>query len=214
MNHKSTSVSLIMFILSLLVFSVTSFAWFALSDSARVNEFVVPVNEYNANITFQVSKNGGIPQTITTEAQMTAFLKNALPGDLFAFSVSIENLSSSKVKASIYFNDITSTNANSGYDMRNVFYLVNGAVTVQGSTNTLPLNSATPVTFEGQTFSNYRLSNLINQSQDITIITDIEIPISQSVFIQFSVQFDPNTTKSEYQAGILRIASLLAIFDA
>ena len=213
MNHKSTSVSIIMFILSLLVFSASSFAWFALSDSARVNEFVVPVNEYAAKITFQVSKNGGSPQTITTEAQMTAFLNNALPGDLFSFTVTIENLSTSEVNASINFKDITSTNANSGYDMRNVFYLVNGTVTVQGSAITLPLNSTTPTTFEGQTFSNYRLSNLINGSQDMTIITGLEIPISQTVFIQFSIQFDSNTTKSEYQAGILRIASLLAIFD-
>lgn len=214
MNHKSMSVTVIMFILSLLVFSASSFAWFALSDSSRVNEFVIPVNNYDAEIIFQVKKNNGSYVTINTEAEMTAFLNNALPGDIFDFIVTIENLSTSIVVASIYFNDITSNNPNSGYDMRNVFLLMDGTVSVNASANLLPLNSSTPVTFEGQTFSNYRLSNLIDGSHDITIITDVNIPINQTVFIEFKIQFDPNTSRQEYQAGILRIASLLAVFDA
>lgn len=214
MNHKSMGVTVVMFILSLLVFSASSFAWFALTDSSRVNEFVVPVNNYEAEIIFQVSKNGGTHTTITTEAEMTAFLNNSMPGDIFDFIVTIENLSTSSVVASIYFNDITSTNPNSGYDMRHVFYIVDGVVSVNASANNLPLNSTTPLIYEGQTFSNYRLSNLIDVSNDITIITDVNIPISQIVFIEFSIQFDPNTSKSEYQAGILSIASLLAVFDA
>ena len=213
MNHKSSSVTLVMFILSLLVFSASSFAWFALSDSARVNEFVVPVNEYDAEIVFQVKKNGGTFTTITTETEMTAFLNDALPGDLFEFIVTIENLSTSTVKASIYFNDIVSNNPNAGYDMRNVFYLVGGEITVNASTLDLPLNSTTPLIFEGQTFSDYRLSNLIDTSNDITIITNVNVPISQTIFIEFAIQFDPNTTKQEYQAGSLSIASLLAVFD-
>jgi hypothetical protein len=214
MNHKSMSVTVIMFILSLLVFSASSFAWFALSDSSRVNEFVVPVNNYEAEIIFQVSKNGGTYTTITTEAEMTAFLNNAMPGDLFDFIVTIENLSTSSVVASIYFNDVTSDNPNAGYDMRNVFYIVDGGISVNASTLNLPLNSTTPLTFEGQTFSNYRLNNLIDASQDITIVTNVNIPISQIVFIEFSIQFDPNTSNQAYQAGIMRIASLLAVFDA
>ncbi len=214
MNHKSMSVTVIMFILSLLVFSASSFAWFALSDSSRVNEFVVPVNNYEAEIIFQVSKNGGTYTTITTEAEMTAFLNNAMPGDLFDFIVTIENLSTSSVVASIYFNDVTSDNPNAGYDMRNVFYIVDGVISVNASTLNLPLNSTTPLTFEGQTFSNYRLNNLIDASQDITIVTNVNIPISQIVFIEFSIQFDPNTSNQAYQAGIMRIASLLAVFDA
>lgn len=213
MNHKSTSVTLVMFILSLLVFSASSFAWFALSDSARVNEFVVPVNEYDAEIVFQVKKNGGTFTTITTEAEMTAFLNDALPGDLFEFIVTIENLSTSSVQASIYFNDIASTNPNAGYDMRNVFYLVDGEITVNASTLDIPLNSTTPLIFQGQTFSDYRLSNLMDAGNDITIVTSINVPISQTIFIEFAIQFDPNTSKQEYQAGSLSIASLLAIFD-
>lgn len=214
MNHKSMGVTVVMFILSLLVFSASSFAWFALTDTSRVNEFVVPVNNYEAEIVFQVSKNGSAYSTITTEAEMTALLNNSMPGDLFDFIVTIENLSTSSVVASIYFNDILSTNPNAGYDMRHVFYIVDGVVSVNASANNLPLNSTTPLTFEGQTFSNYRLSNLIDASNDITIITDVNIPISQTVFIEFAIMFDQNTSKQEYQAGILSIASLLAVFDA
>ena len=214
MNHKSMGVTIVMFILSLLVFSASSFAWFALTDTSRVNEFVVPVNDYEAEIIFQVSKNGSAYSTITTEEEMTAFLNNSMPGDLFDFIVTIENLSTSSVFASIYFNDITSTNPNAGYDMRHVFYIVDGVVNVNGSINHLPLNSTTPLTFEGQTFSDYRLSNLIDVSNDITIITNINIPMTQTVFIEFAIKFDQNTSKQEYQAGILSIASLLAVFDA
>lgn len=214
MNHKSMGVTIIMFILSLLVFSASSFAWFALTDTSRVNEFVVPVNNYEAEIIFQVRKNGGSYSTVTTEEDMTAFLNNSMPGDLFDFIVTIENLSTSSVKANIYFNDVTNSNPNVGYDMRNVFYIVGGSISVNASAINLPLNSTTPLTFEGQTFSNYRLSNLIDVSNDITIITDVNIPISQTVFIEFSIKFDENTTKAEYQAGILSIASLLAVFDA
>lgn len=213
MNHKSTGVTLVMFILSLLVFSASSFAWFALSNSARVNEFVVAVNEYEAEIVFQVKKNGGTFTTITTETEMTAFLNDALPGDLFEFIVTIENLSTSSVQASIYFNDIASTNPNAGYDMRNVFYLVDGEITVNASTLDIPLNSTTPLIFQGQTFSDYRLSNLMDAGNDITIVTSINVPISQTIFIEFAIQFDPNTSKQEYQAGSLSIASLLAVFD-
>jgi hypothetical protein len=172
------------------------------------------VNNYEAEIIFQVSKNGGTYTTITTEAEMTAFLNNAMPGDLFDFIVTIENLSTSSVVASIYFNDVTSDNPNAGYDMRNVFYIVDGVISVNASTLNLPLNSTTPLTFEGQTFSNYRFNNLIDASQDITIVTNVNIPISQIVFIEFSIQFDPNTSNQAYQAGIMRIASLLAVFDA
>lgn len=214
MNHKSMGVTIIMFILSLLVFSASSFAWFALTDTSRVNEFVVPVNNYEAEIIFQVRKNGGSYSTITTEEDMTAFLNNSMPGDLFDFIVTIENLSTSSVKANIYFNDVTNSNPNVGYDMRNVFYIVGGSISVNASAINLPLNSTTTLTFEGQTFSNYRLSNLIDVSNDITIITDVNIPISQTVFIEFSIKFDENTSKAEYQAGILSIASLLAVFDA
>lgn len=213
MNQKSMGVSIVMLVLSLLVFTASSFAWFALSDAARVDPFVVEVNNYDAEITFQISKNGGAFQNLTTQASIAAFMAKSLPSDYYNFNVSIENASSTKVTASIYFNDITSHTTNPNFDMRDVFFITGGTITLNASTTPVPVNSSTPVTKHGVLLSNFRLSNIINGSNDITIIDDLEIALGGTVFIEFGLTFQSETEHIEYQAGILTIGGLYVVFD-
>lgn len=213
MNHKSMSVSLIMLVLSLLLFTASSFAWFALSDAAKVDPFIVEVNEYEADIVFQISKNGGEPQTLITQSEIAQFLANSVPSDYFDFVITVENLSSTHVSASIYFNDILSTTSDNNYDMRDVFLITDGLLSVNASTNPIPQNDPTAVTKYGQLLSNYRLSNLIDGSNDFMIIQEINIPIGAKVFIQFGLTYHETTEHIAYQGGILTIGGLYVVFD-
>lgn len=213
MNHKSMSVSIIMLVLSLLVFTASSFAWFALSDAAKVDSFIVEVNEYEADIVFQISKNGGTPQTLITQSEIAQFLSNSVPSDYFDFLITVENLSSTHVTASIYFNDIISTTSDSNYDMRDVFLITDGLLTINASTNPVPQNSTSPVTKYGQLLSNNRLSNLIDASNDFMIIDEIDLTIGQTVFIEFGLTYHETTAQMAYQGGILTIGGLYVVFD-
>lgn len=213
MNQKSMGISIIMLVLSLLVFTASSFAWFALSDAARVDPFVVEVNNYDAEITFQISKNGGAYQSLNTQASIAAFMAKSVPSDYYSFNISIENASSTKVTASIYFNDITSQTTNPSFDMRDVYYITGGTITLNASTTPIAVNSSTPVTEHGQLLSNYRLSNIIDGSNDIAIIDNLEVALGGTVFIEFGLTFQAETEHIEYQAGILTIGGLYVVFD-
>lgn len=213
MNKKSMSVSVIMLVLSLLVFTASSFAWFALSDSARVDPFVVEVNNYEAEITFQISKNGGPFLSKNTQSEIADFMSKSLPSDYYDFIIAIENASSTKVTASIYFNDITSQTNDPSYDMRDVFFVTNGSIKVSASTHPIIVNSSTPVTKHGQLLENHRLSNIIDASNDFLIIEELDVLLSQTVFIEFSLTFQSTTEDIKYQAGTLTIGGLYVVFD-
>jgi len=214
MNHKSTSVTLTMFILSLLLLTVTSFAWFAITNYANVDGFVVSVSDYEAEITFSIKKNGGEAQILETESELQAFFANSFPSDYYDVEVIIENKSTTNVNADVYFEPITSLTSNVLYDMRNVFLIDNGTLSLNNQSVALSLASTDPITFDGQTLSMYRLNNLIDLNDRLSFTSGFELDQGQFLVIKFRLLFDPTTESKAYQAGQLKLGKLVVVLNS
>lgn len=214
MNDKSISLSIIMFVLSLLLFAVSSFAWFALSDAAKVDPFVVGVSKYDANIEIEIRKNSTLEadyQLFTSKSEIQAFLNNALPADQFDFRIKIQNLSTNLVSTNIYFNNILS--ANTSLDMRDVFLLVDGQIVVDGNTIQPTKKNLDETIIADQVLSLNRLSNYIDDNNTFTIYEELQLEVNDTIFITFSLAFDETTSDAIYQNGILSIQGLYIEFN-
>lgn len=208
------SITLSMFVLSLLLLTVTSYAWFAITSSVGLDGFVVTVSDYQADITLNLKKNGGAAEIIQTESEIQAFFANTVPGDYYDFEIIIKNESNVSVMADVFLDPVTNVTIDTNYDMRDVFYIDNGAVAINNQSLTLTPNNLDSVTIGGQTLNLYRVKNLINLQSKLILKSEQSLVEGELLVIKFRLVFDSNTALSAYQAGQLKLGKLVVVLNS
>lgn len=204
--------SFLMFASALLLFFGVVFAWFSLTPTVKVENFVVNINNYDAIIILEVKKNDGDYTAVTSQEDIYQIFYNTVPDDYLYFRLTVINNSNNPVTADIFMNNITSVAADD-YDMRNVFYFVDGKISIDGNAVYIEVNDETPVTEHGQTLPLYRLNNIINDDSDLFLVNDLPYAGYQTRVLEFAIAFDYNTEAKGYEEGILAIASLNIFFN-
>lgn len=198
MDNKKIFSSLISFAVAILIFTATIFAWITLQEQASVDDFVLNVNDIKSEITLEVSKNGGDFVPLITEEDFNQILNDALPSNSFLFRLTITNKSSRATKIKVVLQDIRNINPlHDGFDMRDVFYIQDGIISVDGI-NTTPWN---------ESLIPYNINALL-VNNNILLIDNHNLEIDEDVIIQFGLVYDENTSAIEYQDGKLNIGAI------
>jgi hypothetical protein len=213
MSQGKLVVSAISTFLSLAVFLTAVFAWFSLSDESDVHPIAVSTGDYAALLKLEAARNDGPLIQINDGGAMATLFANAVPTEGFFFKFTVTNDSNSPVVATIILKNVQSMNVPSPFDMRDVFAIEDGTVTVDGADQTLSVNSTDPVVVEGQTLLLHRLSNLTNADDSIILAQGIQLEPDEETIISFRLIYDPATSSPSYRYGRLYIQSLQAVFN-
>ncbi len=213
MSQGKLIVSAISTLLSLSVFLTAVFAWFSLADETNMKPIAVSTGDYQALLTLEASRNDGPLIQIDSGEAMATLLANAVPTEGFFFKFTVKNDSNSPVIADVIMKNVQSMNVPLPIDMRDVFVIDQGMVTVDGTDHVLSVNSTSPVVVEGHTLQLYRLSNLINSDQSIVLAEDIALEGEEETVISFRLIYDGETSSPSYRYGRLYIQSLQAVFN-
>lgn len=203
MEKKQFFSSLISFSFTLLFLSVAIFAWFTLREQAGVDDIVLNVNELKSDIILKVKKNDGEFIEVETREELDALFYNTLPSDVFLFNLLITNKSSRESYISVSLNGITSINPHEGFDMRDVFYIEEGIISVNG-VNQEPLNINE--NNQGE-FNLYNLNNII-KNLNIELLNNFLLDVNEDLEIEFSIVYDQNVSAIEFQDGKLSIGGI------
>lgn len=208
MENKKVLGSLMSFALTILIFSATIFAWITLSEQASIDDFVLNVNELKSDIELKIKKNNGDFVDIKNQEDFNALITNALPSDTYLFNLVITNKStrSSSIKIALY--DIDYINVNNDYDMRNVFYLQDGLISLNGALQQFlePITEE-PGEVHNQELNLFNLNNLI-VNRSIVLLDNYFLEIDQELMVEFTIVYDQNTSAKEYQDGKLSISAI------
>lgn len=209
--------SLVALVCAVLLLASTIFAWITLRPTAEVQEFVVNAGEYKLGIKLELRKrneflNGEFTECRTRE-DIQEFFRNAVPNDSFDFRLTLTNRSSFPVKAKITLLNIQSSALPEGFDMRDVFYIDDGTVKLDGEEWQLAVNSEDEAELHGQTLNLHRLSNLMDGSSNILLLENVPLALEQAVVIEFTLTYDRTTSHMNYQNGVIGIDAILINYE-
>lgn len=217
MKDKGLAKALIMFIISITTLSVSVFAWFAISNQANIGHIIGQTADYSAILVFKVKKNGDPDWTeIETINDMHDFFGNTIPNDEIYFEIDIKNDGNKDLLVDLMIRNLYSEVSYAGFDMLDVYYLRDGQITVKDfdslvADEIIPLHHTpdpTPVVKHDQTLNLYRFSNLVDSNNHFTILNNYFVPIGRSIRVNFSIVYDENTSRSEYETGIFHLNSI------
>jgi hypothetical protein len=203
-KHKIV-LSIASLFLSIVIFMVSVFAWFTLTDISKVNEVDVPVGQYDAEITLEVKKNDLNFVVINNQLSMLQVFTNAVPSDTFHFRLTIENTSSLDTHVAVSIINPVSSNVIDPFSKLDVFYIDQGQILVDSVPTTLVPNNITPYIVAGQEMNLYRLSNLVNNIGNLLLVSGEQIATNESIVVEFILIYDQNTSNQVYQNAILNI---------
>jgi len=204
MDKKTIFGSLLSLALTVLLLATTVYAWFTLQSHASIESFVIDVHEMTSSITLEVSKNGEDFVELITQEDFNAIFADALPSNTFLFKLTIENQSTRSTTIKVVLHNIENDNVNVEFDMRDVFFLDKGIISLDGDDlDPLEIENEDP----NPEFDDYCLNNLLLDG-DIILIDDYSFEIDQDVVIMFTIIYDENTSAIEYQAGKLHISAI------
>ena len=207
MENKKIILSFLSMVFSILLLAASVFAWFTLQSQTRIDEIVLNVNNLKSEIKLEVSKNDGEFIEPIEKQDFDALFRNSVPSDKFHFRLTITNKSSKETNLKVVLSSIYSDNVNEGFDMRNVFYIKDGVVTINGKDKVLEINEEELDQLFGQELNLYNFNNLISNN-NITILENYNFEIEESVIIEFKIIYDHKTSRIEYQDGKLSIGSI------
>lgn len=207
MENKKIILSFLSMVFSILLLAASVFAWFTLQSQTRIDEIVLNVNKLKSEIKLEVSKNDGEFIELIEMQDFDALFGNSVPSDKFHFRLTITNKSSKETNLKVVLSSIYSDNVNEGFDMRNVFYIEDGVVTINGIDKVLEINEEELDQLFDQKLNLYNFNNLISNN-NITILENYNFEIEESVIIEFKIIYDHNTSRIEYQDGKLSIGSI------
>lgn len=206
--------SLLFFVLSILLLVVSSLAWFASNNQADVDEVVQTIGKYDVDVTLEVMTSHQTEYVvIETDEQLATLLGNSLPNDAFSFKLTIVNQSTSNIDFSVIFSDFLSVPSIEGYNMLDVFYLVNGAVEIQDESQAtideviLPYISDEIVTIDEVELQLYRFSNLASNGR-LLFLSDVALPYEGTRVLLFTIKFDENTENLAFQQASFSINTI------
>src|SRR5690554_921683 len=207
MENKKIILSFLSMVFSILLLAASVFAWFTLQSQTRIDEIVLNVNNLKSEIKLEVSKNDGKFIELIEKQDFDALFGNSVPSDKFHFRLTITNKSSKETNLKVVLSSIYSDNVNEGFDMRNVFYIKDGVVTINGIDKVLEINEEELDQLFDQELNLYNFNNLISNN-NITILENYNFEIEESVIIEFKIIYDHKTSRIEYQDGKLSIGSI------
>lgn len=213
MKKRKLIESFLLLGITILLMISATFAWLSMDTDSEVNEVLIPVGAVDVDIDLYISYNGGEYKKIVTEDDMKDMFTNVIPGDIFGFKLELVNHSSSAVSTRVRMADIISTNENEEYDIRDIFYLLNGVINIDGIDTTLPVNNEEDVVIHDQEVSKYRLNNLIDSSNSIYLLEDEELAYNASKNITFTLVYDHQTEDINYQLGQIKISAIIIYFN-
>ncbi|MDD4212272.1 MAG: hypothetical protein PHY42_02605 [Bacilli bacterium] len=206
--------SLLFFALSIVLLVASSLAWFASQNETDVDEVVQTVGKYDIHVVLEVkTSHAPIYDVIESVEELEALLAYSLPNDIYDFKLTITNQSSSAIDISIVFSNFISEPSIEGYNMLDVFYLVDGKVTIQDALGealsqvTLDPISEIPVELDEYYLELYRFSNLVSTDR-LTVLADYPLPYEATRVVLYTIQFDRNTENVAFEEAQFSINTI------
>lgn len=209
MESKKFMGSILAFLFASLMLTMSIYAWITLSQQSHIDQFVVSVNDFRADLILEVKKNSGEYMIIETTNDIDLMFNNAVPNDKFYFKLTIINKSTKPASTSIKINDIVSSNTNQNFDMRDIFYLIDGKIFINQTEFIVNCDDVNPVIIHDQEVNIYRFNNIIDESNDLYLVQNITLDIDEQLLIEFAICYDALTEHINYQLGIFTIGSFL-----
>jgi len=173
-----------------LLFS-TIYAWITLQEQANVGNFQISVEDYRLIVTFEVSRNGEPYHPV----ESINVFDLAVPSDTFAFRMVVENQGNTKANVFVRIPKIQSNAQDENYNLLDVFYLEEGKIIVDTEEHILDQED-------------YRLSNLIDESEGLSILENKELNPGAQTVITFVIKYDEETSDLGYQNGSIIIKEI------
>lgn len=217
MKDKGITNAFLMFIVSLITLAVSLFAWFAVSQEANIGKIIGATADYSAILEFEVKKNYEVEWTkIQTINYMNDFFGNTVPNDQIDFKIDIENNGNRELNINLVIRNLFSVVSYPGFDMLDVYYLKDGLITLRYNDSLIPdeiiplliAPDPTPVVKHDQILNLYRFSNLIDSNNNFTILNNFVIEEGVDISVYFSIVYDQNTSRSEYELGVFHLNSI------
>lgn len=181
--------SLILLLVSLIVLAATVIAWFAVSSTNKVDDFLLNSTSYKMELTLEVKVNENEYTLISTKEQMDQLFSNAIPSDTLKFKIGINYLGSKDLVVDILLYNITDS------ELLEWFY-IKDMVSVYNDLNDLE---------SSKDFQNKSLEELRDSNKNVMLFNDLTLEVNSNKHIEFSLVFNEN---SEVQNKILEIKAL------
>lgn len=181
--------SLILLLISLIVLAATVIAWFAVSSTNKVDDFLLNSTSYKMELTLEVKVNENEYTLISTKEQMDQLFSNAIPSDTLKFKIGINYLGSKDLVVDILLYNITDS------ELLEWFY-IKDMVSVYNDLNDLE---------SSKDFQNKSLEELRDSNKNVMLFNDLTLEVNSNKHIEFSLVFNEN---SEVQNKILEIKAL------
>lgn len=199
------------FVLSLITLVSSVFAWVNISKITNLKGPGGNIGDYTDLVTFEVkrlSKPELGYEEIVDNLDMMRVFGETKPGEAYTFRIKINN---NNVHAFDFFANISnignnySYGGNEDFDIREVFYIDNGEIIIKDSdeneiADMQDYNALNPRPGNNQQLNHYRLSNLMDEDNNsIALILPYTILPGESITIEFTLVYDPNTVDIGYQ---------------
>lgn len=181
--------SLILLLVSLIVLAATVIAWFAVSSTNKVDDFLLNSTSYKMELTLEVKVNENEYTLISTKEKMDQLFSNAIPSDTLKFKIGINYLGSKDLVVDILLYNITDS------ELLEWFY-IKDMVSVYNDLNDLE---------SSKDFQNKSLEELRDSNKNVMLFNDLTLEVNSNKHIEFSLVFNEN---SEVQNKILEIKAL------
>ncbi|WP_264229448.1 hypothetical protein [Acholeplasma laidlawii] len=215
MKDKGLTKAFMMFIVSLITLASAAFAWFSTSSQNKIGQIIGQTADYSAILVFDVKKGDDLDYTsIETIDEMHEFFGNTVPNDRIHFKIDIENNGNKDFKADLVIRNIFSEVSYAGFNMLDVYYLEDGKITIVDVNEALPdevitlPGDAAPPTVHDQVLNPYRFSYLVDGQNNLNILNQYDVPIGRSISVLFTIVYDENTSRTEYEGGIFHLNSI------
>lgn len=206
---------LIFLILTFVLLGSTVYAWFSLGSKTTVDFIEMNVGTDQVETHLYIKKNSEQEVRVITQEDIQNILNSGIPGDEYQFRLRVINYRNKTTKVNLTLNNITSR-PHPGYedaDIRDVYVIKDAKVNYGANFVTLtPNNTAPAVGLDGQVLSVNRINNFIT-SNYIKLLDQVEIPISSTTDITFTILFDENITNNKYRGQLEIVEMLIMIGD-
>ena len=207
MKLRKMFFSIVSTFLSLLLLIFSVYAWSTLNSNVTVDEIVLKASELKINYVLEVKKNKQEFINIETRSEFIQLFTNAIPADTFTIRLTIINASNRDTTLNIMLTNIISESNDSAFDMRDVFYIEKGLVRINREDYYLQVNSTETKVVHDQELNLYNFNNLISDNY-LYLVRNYKLTVNEPLTVEFTIVYDQNTSRIEYQGGKLNIGSI------
>src|SRR5690554_2424238 len=197
------------FVLSLITLVSSVFAWVNISKITNSKGPGGNIGDYTNLVTFEVQRLSrpdlGYEEIVDNLDMMRVFGETR-PGEEYSFRIKIINTtvhSFDFYAELVNISNYTNEGGNPSYDIRDVFYIKDGIVSINNNDYPLTPNDQTVETKFGQTLNEFRLANLI-VNNNIGLNVPYTVDAETQLALEFTLVYDASTEDIGYQNNQLR----------